>query len=338
MQIVQGMSDEELLGQMVMLGFSGQSAVPSSVAELYQKYKVGGVMLFGWNVDAFDQTGKLVKKVEALNQYPDLPLFVGIDEEGGIVHRLPWSPKTISAYYMGKHNDTEEVYGQYSRVGAQLRELGINLNFAPVLDIAPDPAATFLGNRIFGTTPEKVIPLTDAAIQATQASGVAAVGKHFPGHGGTASDSHKVLPKVNDSLSKLQGYALKPFQAAVDAGIDAMLVGHLLVPALDRDWPASLSKKIITGLLREEMGFQGVVFSDDMRMGAIVNNYDIGEACVRFVEAGGDVAFIGKYVDRQKKALAALDAAVKSGRITRERLMESAYRIVKLKLELKNFS
>jgi beta-N-acetylhexosaminidase len=329
------MSDEELLGQMVMLGFAGRGGMPKVTSELYARYKIGGVMLFGWNVKTFAQTGKLVDAVNAINPYPGLPLFIGIDEEGGIVHRLPWSPPTRSAATLGKRNKPGDVYNQFLRVGAKLRELGINIDFAPVLDIAPKLSGTFLGNRMYGTNPEKVIPMIDAAIRGLHDGGIFSLGKHFPGHGNTASDSHKSLPKMGDTLERLRGYTLEPFAAAVGAGVDAMLVGHLLVPALDPDNPASLSKKVITGLLRNEMGFHGVIFSDDMRMGAIVNNYDIGEACVRFIEAGGDVVFIGKYVKKQRKALEALEASVKSGRISRARLLESAYRIVSLKLKIK---
>jgi beta-N-acetylhexosaminidase len=335
LEIISGMSDEELLGQMVMLGFAGRGGMPKDTAMMYSKYKVGGVMLFGWNVGTFDQTKKLVDAINENNPYPDLPLFIGIDEEGGIVHRLPWSPPTRSAATLGKRNNPDAVYSQFLRVGSKLRELGINIDFAPVLDIAPQLTGTFLGNRMYGTDPDKVIPLVEAAIRGLHDGGIFSLGKHFPGHGNTASDSHKNLPRMGDSLDRLRDYTLKPFAAAVAAGVDAMLVGHLLVPALDSDNPASLSRKVITGLLREEMGFKGVIFSDDMRMGAIVANYDIGEACVRFVEAGGDVVFIGKYVDKQKKALEALDKAVKSGRISRARLLESVYRIVSLKLRLK---
>lgn len=329
------MSDEELLGQMILLGFSGQSGMPEAIAKLYQDYKVGGVMLFGWNVVSFEQTKELVQNLQAQNAYPDLPLIVGIDEEGGIVSRLPWSPRTTTAATLGRRGSVQRVYDQFLRIGQGLHDEGINLDFAPVLDVAPQLAGTFLGNRMYGTNPDKVIPLTNAAVDGLHDAGVFSLGKHFPGHGETATDSHKVLPEIDDSLSRLNSYTLKPFQAAVDNGVDAMLVGHLLYPALDAKYPASLSKKVITGLLRDKMGFQGVIFSDDMRMGAITSNYNIGEACVRFIEAGGDVVFIGKYTDKETRAVKALAAAVKNGRISRDRLLESAYRIVKLKLEIK---
>ncbi len=333
-QIVAAMTNEELLGQMVMLGFSGTETMPEEVAALYHNYKVGGVMLFGWNVKNFEQTKRLTAALEESNPTPQLPLFIAIDEEGGIVHRLPWKPSTRSAATMGRRNNTKEIYDQYFRVAKELRRVGVNINFAPVLDIAPDPSQTFMGNRMFGTDPKKVSKLIGYAITGTQDGGVLALGKHFPGHGLTADDSHKVLPVVNATKAELKAYALKPFAAAIEKKVDAILVGHLLVPALDSKYPASLSKNVITGLLRNEMGFQGIVFSDDMRMGAITSNYKIGEACVKFILAGGDVVLIGKYPEKQKAALETLTEAVKSGRITRERLEESALRIVWAKMGL----
>ncbi len=333
-EVVAAMTDMELLGQMVMLGFSGTETMPEDVAALYRDYKVGGVMLFGWNVKNFEQTKRLTTALEESNPTPQLPLFIAIDEEGGIVHRLPWKPATRSAATLGRRNNTKEVYEQYLRVAKELRRIGVNFNFAPVLDIAPDPSQTFMGNRMFGTEPKKVSKLIGYAIDGTQDGGALALGKHFPGHGLTADDSHKVLPVVNATKAELKAYALKPFAAAIEKNVDAILVGHLLVPALDSKYPASLSKNVITGLLRQEMGYQGLVFSDDMRMGAITSNYNIGEACVKFVLAGGDVVLVGKFPNKQKAALEALAKAVESGRITRARLEESALRIVRAKMGL----
>ena len=331
-----GMTDGELLGQMVLLGFYGTADMPKEVWELYNKYRVGGVMLFGWNVKTFDQTKKMLATINGKNPFPALPMFIGIDEEGGIVHRLPWKPGTRTAATLGKRNKPQEVYDQFLRVGQKLRETGVNINLAPVLDIAPDTEGTFMGRRMYGTDPDKVIPLVTEAIRGTRDGGVLSFGKHFPGHGNTATDSHETLPVINDSAARIRDYTLKPFEAAIENGIDGLLVGHLLVPALDKKNPASLSKAIITDLLREELGFQGIVISDDMRMGAITSKYNIGEACVRFVEAGGDIVFVGKFIDKQRKALEALTKAVESGRITRDRLEDSARRIVRLKLRLLN--
>lgn len=328
------MTDAELLGQMVMLGFTGTEAMPEDVAALYRKYKLGGVMLFGWNVVDFEQTKKLTAALEEVNSYPQLPLFIAIDEEGGSVRRLPWKPSTLSAATLGRRNSTKGVYRQYLRVAKELKRIGVNFNFAPVLDIAPEPETTFMGTRMFGSDAAKVSRLIGSAIDGTHDGGILALGKHFPGHGLTADDSHKVLPVVEATRAELKSYALKPFAAAIKRNVDAMIVGHLLVPALDSRVPASLSKSVITGLLRKEMGFQGLVFSDDMRMGAITSSYSIGEASVRFILAGGDVVLIGKYPDRQRVALQVLTKAVQDGRISRARLEESGLRIVRAKMGL----
>jgi beta-N-acetylhexosaminidase len=334
-EILEAMTDEELLGQMIMLGFTGQDSMPGESAELFRHYSVGGVILFGWNVKSFGQVQALIMNINKNNPIPDLPIFIAIDEEGGDVSRFVWMPPTRSAETLGKRNDLKEVYEQYLRVGRALHEIGVNFNFAPVLDIASDPDASYMINRMYGGDADRVIPITNAVISGLHDGGVFSLGKHFPGHGGTAVDSHKDLPVIPDTAEELRAYALRPFKAAIDNGIDAILVGHLQIPALDQDYPASLSKRVITGLLREELGFSGIVFSDDMRMGAIINTHDIGEACVLFIEAGGDIVLVGKHMDQQKRALQALDEAVKSGRLTRQRLLESAYRIVSLKLSIK---
>ncbi len=335
-EIVDNMSDEELLGQMIMVGFSGAKDMPRNIKNLIGKYKIGGIFLFGWNVNTFNQTKSLIEKINSNNPYPKLPFLIGIDVEGGSVRRFNWRPRLKSAAYMGRAYKPKEVYRKFLYVGKKLKETGININFAPVADIAPNPKKTFLKTRMFGSAPEKVIPLTNMVIRGLKDGGVLSLVKHFPGIGSTVKDSHKTLPVIRSTKEEIYGYALKPFAAAIEEGVDAVMTGHVLVPALDKKYPSPLSKSTITGLLRNEMGFNGLVISDDMRMSAIVKNYDIGEACVMFIEAGGDVVLIGKYYNKQVKAVKALDNALKSGRLTRQRLEESAYRIVSAKLRFLN--
>lgn len=333
-EMMNGMSNEELLGQMLMVGFTGTKDMDKDIAALISQYKVGGIILFGWNTKTMIQTKELIDQIKASNPYPDLPLFIGLDVEGGIVARFKWKPRTTTAATLGKLNDPQKVYEQFLYIGQKLKETGININFAPVLDIAPNPSRTFLRNRMYGADPQKVMPLTNMAIKGLKDGGVIPVGKHFPGHGMTKTDSHKLLPVIETSKETLYSYTFKPFISAIENGMDGMMVGHLVVLALDGNNPATMSKTVITGILRGELKFNGLVFSDDMRMGGITKNYDIGEACVRFIEAGGDVVMIGKYIKKQTAALQSLYESVKSGRITRERLMESAYRIISAKLKI----
>ena len=331
-RIIASMSDRELIGQMVMIGFSGQSDMSEDAKSLMKEYAVGNVILFGWNTNTFAQTKKLTEKIRSYNA-TDIPLTIGIDIEGGSVTRFrgQWKPFISSAKKLGEVNDPERVFNQYKRIGEQLKEIGINLNLAPVMDIAPNPSATFLGNRMFGSKPEKVAPLVVEAVKGLQAGGIASMGKHFPGHGNTAADSHHTLPVLKATLEEMETYELVPFQAAIDAGLDAMLVAHLSYPNVDPDYITSISPTIITDLLRNTMGFEGVVFSDDMRMRGIRGKYSVGEAAVLHILAGGDVVLIGMHKSLQTEVLYSLYQALQDGRLTRERLEESVRRILRMK-------
>ena len=335
-EIISQMTDKELIGQMVMIGFTGTQDMDEDSIKLMQEYSVGSVLLFGWNTETFAQTEALLENVNAHNP-GDIPVLVGIDLEGGSVVRFKgqWNPALLSAQLLGEKNDPQLVRDQYQRIGEQLKSIGIDINFAPVLDIAHNPSETFLGTdkRMFGSDPDIVAPLVSQAVLGLHDSGVAALGKHFPGHGDTADDSHETLPVIDATLEEMQGYALVPFQAAIDAGLDAMLVAHLSYPNLDGEYVTSVSPAVITGLLREQMGFDGVVFSDDMRMQGLRQHYSVGEGAVLHILAGGDVVLIGKYYDLQKEVLDSLIKAVEDGVITRERLEESVYRILTMKMK-----
>lgn len=338
--LAESLTDEELIGQLVMVGVlcpeadgvTDTSTVTDAYADFLQEYKVGNVMLFGWNITTFANCAALTDVLHSLRPIAEIPMGVGLDVEGGAVCRFAWEPRLLSAQDLGASGDPAAVYDQFLRIGESLIRVGVNIDFAPVLDVAPDPDATFLGSRLFGSDAQEVAALSCEAIRGLQDGGCAAVGKHFPGHGDTAADSHKELPVIDDSREALDSYALVPFRAAVDAGVDAMLVGHLLLPALDAEEPASVSPAVITGLLREEMGFEGVVISDDMRMQGLTGRMPVGEGAVRFLEAGGDLVLIGKGMRNQQAVFEALYDALEEGRLTRERLLESAVRVLRMKM------
>ncbi|MBR2223983.1 MAG: glycoside hydrolase family 3 protein, partial [Christensenellaceae bacterium] len=269
--------------------------------------------------------------LEENNPFPELPLIISTDVEGGSVRRYEsWKPNISSAKTLYQRDDLEATFEQYQRIAERLTGDGINMNLAPVLDISKNQDSTFLGKRIFGKDPEKVSEHAVQAILGTQAGGALSVGKHYPGHGGTATDSHASTPVIDKGLSELLSYDLIPFKNAVDAGIDGMLVGHILFPNIDSE-VSSVSYTFITEILREEFGFDGMVMSDDMRMGGITKHMSCGEAAVRFVEAGGNMVLIGKYLEKQTDVFESLYEALESGRLTRERLEESVYRIIRLK-------
>ncbi len=330
--LISQMSDKQLIGQMVIMGFEGTQDMDTDSISLMQEYSVGGVLLFGWNTDTFDQTAALIANVNSRNPGP-VPLLVGIDLEGGSVTRFigQWDPALYSAQRLGNKNDPALVYDQYKRIGDQLKAIGININFAPVLDISHDPAASFLGKRMFGSDPNAVAALVPQAVRGLHDAGVASLGKHFPGHGDTAMDSHETLPVINSTPEEMQSFSLVPFQAAISEGVDAMLIAHLSYPNIDAENITSLSPAVITSLLREQMGFTGVVCSDDLRMQGLKSQCSVGEGAVQHILAGGDMVLIGRYYSLQKEALDSLLAALQSGTLTRPRLEQSVRRIFELK-------
>ncbi len=336
--IIASMSDQELIGQMVMIGFVGTDEIAPESAQLMRDYSIGNVMLFGWNTKTFDQTKGLTDIIQTY-AVKGVPVMIGLDVEGGRVDRFKgqWEPKLLTAYNMGKKNDPVIVYEQFKRIAQKLREVGIMTDFAPVIDLADSPADTFLGKRIFGGDAEKVAALIREAVRGLHDGGAASVGKHFPGHGNTIEDSHQTLPIINISPERMTSYSLVPFAASVEAGIDAMLVGHLSYPQIDPKNITSLSPTVITGLLRESMGFAGVVISDDMRMQGLRSQCSVGEGAVRHILAGGDVVLVGKHVSLQKQVLDAMNQAVQEGRLTRDRLVQSVRRILELKQKYTGF-
>jgi len=323
------MTDRELIGQLILIGFTGTQDMDEESRALMEQYAIGNILLFGWNTDTFDQTAALVARVQSYNP-SDIPLNIMIDLEGGSVKRFSdWPVKLQSALNLGKAGDAEAVREQYGYIGQKLKETGIQVNLAPVLDMSPGD--TFLGTRIFGSDPDTVSAMAQSAIYGLQDAGCISVGKHFPGHYDSMTDSHEALPVIEQDMEELREYGLRPFAAAVDAGVDAVLVAHLYYPEIDSAYITSVSPTFITGILREELGFSGVVISDDLRMHGIRDTYSVGEAAVLHILAGGDMVMIGKGISMQKEVCEALHRALMENRLTRSRIEESVYRILQMK-------
>lgn len=331
-QRISKMSDKELIGQMVMIGFDGTANMDSSRIELLKDYDIGNIFLFGWNTKTFPQTKKLLQKINSYNP-EDIPLLFGVDLEGGVVNRFrgQWKPSLYSARKLGKLNDPKIVHDEYYRIGQQLKNMGIYMDFAPVLDIAHNPSATFLNSRIFGKDPEKVTALISSAIKGLHDAGIASLGKHYPGIGDVSTDPHQALPVLKISKSQADNFYLVPFQSAVQQGIDAMMVTHLSYPEIDDKYITSVSPVFISQILRGDMGFKGVVVSDDLRMKGFTSRYPIDKGAVLFIQAGGDMVFIGKFPNVQKEVCDSIYNAVQDGTLSRERLEESVRRILELK-------
>ena len=337
-----GMTVEQKAAQLLVAGIEGTEPGEDAV-QAVQGYQVGGVILFGRNVESAEQLAALTNGLKELNgDY--VPLFLCVDQEGGRVDRMPPEvSRTPSAWSVGQTLDTEGVGAAY---GALLAEecaaFGFNMDFAPSLDIWSNPENTVIGDRAFGTDAATVTGAANETALGILSGGVIPVAKHFPGHGDTAVDSHYGLPVVDKSLEELEELELRPFRQAIDTtcvygtyggdtSIPAIMVAHILLSQIDPDNPASLSPEVVTGLLREEMGYEGVVCTDDLTMGAISNTYGMGEAAVLAVEAGCDLLLVCHGADNLAAAHAALVEAVESGRISMERLDESVYRVLSLK-------
>lgn len=260
-----------------------------------------------------------------------IPLFLSIDEEGGKVSRLPKAyPRLPEAFEFGKKNDRNLSYELGSILGERVKSLGFNMNFSPVLDINSNPKNPVIGNRAFGSSVEPVVDNGIEVMLGIMDRDVISVVKHFPGHGDTSIDSHMNLHKVNKTKEDLISFELQPFIAAIDNGVDAIMLAHILYPEID-DYPATMSPKIIGELLRGELGFNGVVVSDDMTMGAIMENYTIEEGVLSFLKAGGDLALICHGKENPIKVMEEIMDAVKGGELTEEEIDEKVYRILKLK-------
>ena len=342
-QWVAGLPVEEKLGQLVMFGSSGASSVSDAFSDVLETYCVGNAVLYGTNVAQGDADGgfsRAARLTAALRNTcrSEIPMLISIDVEGGSVVRFRWSPWPSSAQALGTRNDPDAAYRQFRTIGETLLETGINLNLAPVLDVAPDPDDTFLGTRIISSDAVVTSDIGAAIITGLHDAGCLSAAKHFPGHGGTSADSHATTPVVDKSADELFEYDLVPFAAAVEAGVDVVLVAHIRYPALDPENIASLSPAIIGGLLREELGFDGIVMSDDFRMGGLTSQCPAGEAAVRFLLAGGDLILCGPRHDLQREIMDALRAAADDGTLSEARIDESVLRIVQKKMQVTGWS
>lgn len=325
------MSLDEKIGQLVMVGIDGYTNDNNS-QELIEKYHVGGFVLLKQNVKDLEQMLNLINSLKETNAANKIPLFLSVDEEGGRISRMPEDfVKLPSNGKIGEVNDSKLSYQVGRILGEELKSVGLNMNFAPVLDINSNPKNPVIGDRAFGETPDLVSKLGIQTMKGIKSQNIIAVVKHFPGHGDTSIDSHVGLPIVNANLERLESFELQPFSSAIENQADAIMIAHILLPKIDSNNPASFSKAIITDLLREEMNFNGVIITDDLTMGAVVNNYDIGDAAVESLKAGSDIVLVCHDYEKEVGVIKAIKKAAEKGILSEERIDESVYRILKLK-------
>ncbi|EPR10023.1 beta-N-acetylhexosaminidase [Ruminiclostridium papyrosolvens] len=330
---IMGMSLDEKIGQMVIVGLDGYMA-DEHARQMIEEYNVGGFILFKSNIQNSNQMLELLNSLKSINRANKVPLFLAVDEEGGRVSRLPNEfLKIPSNKTIGKLNNSSVSHQVGSIIGEEIKSFGMNMDFAPVLDINSNPKNPVIGDRAFGTAPDLVSKLGVQTMQGLQSQNIIPVVKHFPGHGDTSTDSHVGLPRVNNDLKRLRSFELKPFADAIENGAEAVMVAHILLPKIDPENPASFSRTIISDILRTEMNYDGVVITDDFTMGAIVKNYNIGQAAVKSVLAGSDIVLVCHDFEKQKAVISALKNAAQSGQLPMDRIDQSVTRILNLKQE-----
>jgi beta-N-acetylhexosaminidase len=327
------MNLRQKIGQMVMVGFNGKE--PSlDVEELLRSSQVGGIIYFRRNLQEPSQVRRMSQRLQQMAaENGGIPLLISIDQEGGMVARIEEGvalmPGNMS---IGATRDVQAAYEAAKWSAGDLLALGINMNFAPCVDVNNNAGNPVIGVRSFAEDAELTGDMGASAVAGYQEAGVAATAKHFPGHGDTANDSHTDLPLIPHDRERLERLELVPFRKAIAAGVDAIMTAHVLFPALEAErLPATLSKNVITGLLRGDLGYEGVIVTDCLEMNAIASYYGVAEGAVLAIEAGADMVLVSHTIEHQVQVLGALVEAVQSGRISEERIDASVARILALK-------
>lgn len=330
--------DEErirrLIGQVMVFGFDGLE-VPDHVKELILTHYLGNIIFFSRNIASADQVRRLTQHLQTLarDSGQPLPLTISADQENGVVRRLPSQvPGLIGNMALGATGRPEYARHAGILTGRLLRHLGINWDLAPVLDVNNNPHNPVIGVRSFGDTAEVVAQFGVEFALGLESQGVIACGKHFPGHGDTDVDSHRGLPVIAHDRARLDAVELVPFLRAIDAGIDVIMTAHVVFPAVEPGGvPATLSRAVLTDLLRGQCGFRGVITTDCLEMDAISATVGVGRGAVEALKAGADLIMVSHRLDRQMEAIAAVFEAVRRGEISEDRLEEAAGRVETLK-------
>lgn len=328
---VDNMTLREKIGQMIVVGFDGET-VNEEVRNMIEQYHVSGVVLFGRNISSAQQTTDLLNELKRTNMKNSVPLILSLDEEGGRVSRVPKDiVKLPASLTIAKKNDVELAHTVGVLLAKEVKQMGFNLDYTPVLDINSNPNNPVIGDRSFGADKEIVTKMGISTMKGLQSQGVIPVVKHFPGHGDTAVDSHLGLPVIEYGMDRLNDFELVPFEESIEQGADMVMVAHILFPEIDKEYPSSMSEKVIKGILREQLKFDGVVITDDMEMGAIADNYGIEKAALQSVKAGNDLLLICHDYNKQIAAFTAIEKAVENNTIDINQINDSVYRILKLK-------
>ena len=347
------MTDEEKVGQLFTVNleqiddtkgeYYEHKKITKTMKENLQKYPVGGVILFSRNIWNRKQTKKLIRK---LQKNAAMPMFISVDEEGGDVARIGNNKKMKTDTFflifkphiiqngtgsIGKTQDADYVYYMASTIGSQIGELGFNVDFAPVADVKTSEMNSEIGTRSFGDDPKKVAEFVSAYVKGLESQNICSTLKHFPGQGSSSGDTHQGSVDIDSSISKLRKIDFVPFVSGIEAGADFVMVSHISVSRVtETSEPATVSKLIMTTILREELDYSGLIVTDAFDMACITDKYSAAEAAVKSFNAGADIILMPQDLP---EAYDAILSKVKSGKITEKRLNDTVQRILKLKFQ-----
>ena len=348
--ILNSMSLEEKLEQMLIVDipymYEGNNEVDftkvnDSVREFFKTRKPGGIILFENNMINPDQTKTMISDIQATKD--KVPFFITVDEEGGRISKIPIKLNIPTAEEIGKTGNPKKAFEAAQTIGKALKELGFNVDYAPTVDVNTNPNNPVIGDRSFSSDPKVVAEFGVEYINGLRSEGILSTAKHFPGHGDTVGDSHEGFVEVTHDIDRIRAVELFPFKAAIENNVDFVMVGHISAPALDSTrTPASLSKPIVTDLLKNEMGFKGVAITDALDMGAITQSYNKYESVKLAINSGNDIALMpdititpGKDISQYDELINYLKEEVKKGNIKEERVNDSVIRILQAKEKIK---
>ena len=343
-QLVSGMSLEDKVAQMFVItpealtGYASVTAAGDTTKAAYESRPVGGLIYMADNLLSTEQTTEMLTNMQNIAmERTGLPVFLSVDEEGGTVARVAKNDAfgvtdVGNMSDIGATGDAQNAYNAGVTIGTYLKQLGFNVDYAPVADVLTNPDNTVIGTRSFGSDASVAADMVTKELEGLSSQGVFGVVKHFPGHGGVSGDSHDGAVTLDKSLEELMQTEFVPFQKAVENGVSFVMVGHISVPQVVGDnTPASLSQMMVSNVLREQLGYQGIVITDAMNMGAITGSYTADQAAVMAVNAGVDMILMPQDYETAYNGLL---QAVQDGTITEDRINESVTRIVKVKLQM----
>jgi len=322
---------QEKIGQMLILGID-TNHITSQIKEVIAKYKIGGVILYKKNFSTYKEMIELIQQLKEINKENKIPLFIGIDQEGGRVNRMPKEILNLpSANKIAVKGGKEAVENSGRILGELLKKSGYNIDFAPVLDIKRFKDNHAIGDRCYGENAEEVIRYGIPVMKELEKQGIIPVVKHFPGHGATSKDSHYFLPVIN----KLKDEDMKPFEEAIRQGTDAILIGHFLIKSITKNYPTSLSREFVTKYIRKKYRYNGLIITDDLKMRAIRFIYGTDLAVRKAFQSGCDVIMLKYNSKEERRIIDNIVTLVEKGKIKESRINKSIKRIIKVKEKYK---